>query len=164
MAEKLPGGYNGKILRVNLSDGDISVQATDELFCRKYLGGAGFVVHYLWKELPQGTDALAPGNRLVFAGGPVTGVPLPGSGRHCVGAKSPLTGVSPSQRLVSSGVWSSNGLATTPSWLRARLRSRSICGYTMVRQVLGMPGTSGDGIPGRHRRLSGMSWATARYE
>ncbi len=92
MANQTPGGYNGKILRVNLSDNTISTEATDEVFCRKYLGGAGFVTYFLWKELRQGIDPLAPDNKLIFALGPVTGVPLPGSGRHCVGAKSPLTG------------------------------------------------------------------------
>ena len=50
------------------------------------------MAHYLWKELPQGVDPLGPENKLVFALGPLTGVQLPGSGRHCVGAKSPLTG------------------------------------------------------------------------
>ncbi len=92
MANQTPGGYNGKILRVNLSGNTISTEATDEVFCRKYLGGAGFVTYFLWKELRQGIDPLAPDNKLIFALGPVTGVPLPGSGRHCVGAKSPLTG------------------------------------------------------------------------
>lgn len=92
MTKQMPGGYNGKILRVDLSERNTSVEAIDELFCRKYLGGAGFVSYFLWKELPPGIDALAPENKLIFALGPVTGVPLPGSGRHCVGAKSPLTG------------------------------------------------------------------------
>jgi aldehyde:ferredoxin oxidoreductase len=86
------GGYNGKILRVNLTDNNVYTQAIDELFCRKYLGGAGFVTYFLWKELQQGIDPLGPDNKLIFALGPVTGVPLSGSGRHCVGAKSPLTG------------------------------------------------------------------------
>ena len=92
MVKQVPGGYNGKILRVNLSDSNISVEMTDELFCRKYLGGAGFVSYFLLKELRQGIDSLSPENKLIFALGPVTGVPLSGSGRHCVGAKSPLTG------------------------------------------------------------------------
>ena len=92
MAKQMPGGYNGKILRVNLSDNSISVEAIDELFCRRYLGGAGFVSYFLWKELREGIDPLAPENKLIFASGPITGVALPGSGRHCVGAKSPLTG------------------------------------------------------------------------
>lgn len=88
----MPYGYNGQILRVNLSRGIISTDAVDELFCRKYLGGAGFVSYFLLKELQQGIDPLGPENKLIFALGPVTGVPLPGSGRNCVGAKSPLTG------------------------------------------------------------------------
>jgi len=77
---------------VNLSNNTVSVETTDESFRRQYLGGAGFVAYYLWKELVPGIDPLAPDNKLVFALGPVTGVALPGSGRHCVGAKSPLTG------------------------------------------------------------------------
>jgi len=85
-------GYNRQILRVNLSQGTTSVDAVDELFCRKYLGGAGFVTYFMLQELRQGIDPLGPENKLIFALGPVTGVPLPGSGRHCVGAKSPLTG------------------------------------------------------------------------
>lgn len=92
MLEKALGGYNRKILRVNLSHERISEEATDELFCRRYLGGAGFVAYYLWKELPAGIDPLGSDNKLVFALGPVTGISLGGSGRHCVGAKSPLTG------------------------------------------------------------------------
>ncbi|MFH1652316.1 MAG: aldehyde ferredoxin oxidoreductase family protein [Chloroflexota bacterium] len=92
MADNLPGGYNGRILRVNLSTGKTGEEAIDEMFCRKYLGGAGFVAYFLWKELAAGTDPLGPENKLVFATGPVTGVALSGTGRHCVGAKSPLTG------------------------------------------------------------------------
>jgi len=91
MSEQMPGGYNGKIVRINLSENSISTEATDELFCRKYLGGAGFVTYFLWKELQPGTDPLGPDNKLVFALGPLTGGTLPGSSRNCIGAKSPLT-------------------------------------------------------------------------
>ena len=92
MTEQIPGGYNGKILRVNLSSNAVTTEPIDGLFYRRYLGGAGFVLYFLWKELPQGADPLGPDNKLIFALGPVTGVALSGSGRHCVGAKSPLTG------------------------------------------------------------------------
>ena len=92
MAEQFPGGYNGKILRVNLSENKISGEEPGELFYRKYLGGAGFVSYFLWKELEQGIDPLGPDNKLIFALGPLTGIALPGSGRNCIGAKSPLTG------------------------------------------------------------------------
>jgi aldehyde:ferredoxin oxidoreductase len=42
--------------------------------------------------VPRGADPLGPDNILVFAPGVVTGAPVPGAGRHSVGAKSPLTG------------------------------------------------------------------------
>jgi aldehyde:ferredoxin oxidoreductase len=88
----MPHGTNGKILRVDLTAGKISVESPGEAFYRRYLGGAGFVAYYLLKEVPPGTDPLGPGNRLVFACGPVTGAPLAGSGRNAIGALSPLTG------------------------------------------------------------------------
>jgi aldehyde:ferredoxin oxidoreductase len=85
-------GYNGKILRVNLSNRTTSVEKLDPYFCRRWIGGAGFVAYYLWKELPAGVDALGPDNKIIFALGPVSGLNLPGAARHCIGAKSPLTG------------------------------------------------------------------------
>ena len=90
--EKIPGGYNGKILRVNLSMNNIAVEEIGESLCRKYLGGAGFVAYFLLTELPQRVDPLGPENKLIFATGPLTGLKLSGTARHCVGAKSPLTG------------------------------------------------------------------------
>ena len=87
-----PGGYNGKILRVNLSTGSTATEMLTEQFCRKWLGGAGFIAYFLWKELKQGVDPLGPDNKLVFAVGPISGLLLPGAARNCIGAKSPLTG------------------------------------------------------------------------
>ncbi|MFC2013103.1 aldehyde ferredoxin oxidoreductase family protein [Chloroflexota bacterium] len=84
--------YTGTILRVNLTDNIIRTETASENLCRKYLGGAGFVAHFLWKELVAGTNPLGPENKLIFAVGPLTGIPISGSGRNCVGAKSPLTG------------------------------------------------------------------------
>ena len=84
-------GYNGKILRVDLSRHAISVDEPNEDFYRQYIGGRGFISYFLLRELAAGEDALSPGNKLVFATGAVTGVPISGSGRNSVGAKSPLT-------------------------------------------------------------------------
>ena len=70
----IPGGYNGKILRVNLLNNSIATEEIREPFCRKYLGGAGFVAYFLLKELPRGVDPLGPDNKLVFAAGPLTGI------------------------------------------------------------------------------------------
>jgi aldehyde:ferredoxin oxidoreductase len=85
-------GVAGKILRVNLTAGTTTVDTPDESFYRKYLGGAGFVSYFLLKEVPQGIDPLSPENKIIFALGPMTGLPMPGASRNCVGAKSPLTG------------------------------------------------------------------------
>lgn len=85
-------GYNGKILRVDLSSGRIATEEFPENFYRQYFGGEGFTGYFLLKELSPGVDPLGPGNKLIFAAGPLTGVPVGGCGRHSVGGKSPLTG------------------------------------------------------------------------
>ncbi len=84
-------GYNGKILRVDLSRGTTSVEEPEEVFYRRYMGGRGFVSYFLLKELSSGVEPLSPENKLIFATGALTGVPIAGSGRNSVGAKSPLT-------------------------------------------------------------------------
>ena len=85
-------GYTGQILRVNLYNGDISVETPSDTWYRTYFGGTGTIAYFLMKELEPGIDPLGPENKLIFATGPVTGVPIAGSGRNSVGAKSPLTG------------------------------------------------------------------------
>ena len=85
-------GYNGKFLRVNLTDGRISVEEPPEAYYRHYLGGRGFIIEKLLTEVPAKADPLGPENKLIFALGPMTGHPIPGSGRNSIGAKSPLTG------------------------------------------------------------------------
>lgn len=87
----MPYGYNGKILRVNLSSGRIWEEHPEEDFYRRYFGGRGFISYYLLKELKPGIDPLGPDNPLIFAAGLVTGVPVGGCGRNSVGARSPLT-------------------------------------------------------------------------
>ena len=69
-------GYNGKILRVNLTTGTISEDKLEEKFCREYLGGAGFVAYYLMKEVKPKIDPLGPENKLFFMMGPLIGLPI----------------------------------------------------------------------------------------
>ena len=59
-------GYNGEILRVDLTSGQISTEQPSEEYYRRYLGGRGFINHTLLTELPQGIDPLGPENKLVF--------------------------------------------------------------------------------------------------
>jgi len=85
-------GYNGNILRVDLTKEKVSIENPDDLFYRRYIGGEGFIAYYLLKELKARIDPLGSENKLIFATGPLTGFAIPGTGRNSVGAKSPLTG------------------------------------------------------------------------
>jgi len=88
---KMVFGLNGKVLRVNLSNRNMSVETPEEDFYRRYFGGRAMVAYYLLRELEPRIDPLGPENKLVFVSGIVTGAPVPGSGRNTIGAKSPLT-------------------------------------------------------------------------
>ncbi len=92
MTEESPGGYTGKILRVNLTDRQTSIEEPDARFYREYFGGTALIGYYLVKELEPGIDPLGPKNKLIFTAGVISGVPAAGCGRSGVGAKSPLTG------------------------------------------------------------------------
>jgi len=87
------GGYAGKILDVNLSDGSIETLRVDESTLRQYVGGRGLAAKILWNRLGgtwRTVDPLGPENILVVMTGPVTGYTT-GGGRICVSGKSPLT-------------------------------------------------------------------------
>lgn len=85
-------GYWNKILHVDLTAGTTRVEEPGDVFFRLYGGGRGLIGHYLLKHVPKGADPLGPDNVLIFAPGVLTGAPVPGAGRHSVGAKSPLSG------------------------------------------------------------------------
>jgi aldehyde:ferredoxin oxidoreductase len=84
-------GYTGRMLRVNLTHQTIAVETPLEEFYRSYIGGRGFIVPILLKEVPALADPLGADNKLLFTLGPFTGH-LIGSGKNSIGAKSPLTG------------------------------------------------------------------------
>ena len=96
---------NGKILQVDLTSGDMWIDEHSESFYRTYVGGRGMVLYYLLTEMAAGIDPLGPENLLVFVPGVLSGTVLPGSGRHGVGAKSPLTGALASAE--AGGWWGS---------------------------------------------------------
>lgn len=86
------GGIHGKILHVDLSTGDIRIETPPAELYRLLVGGRALVAYLLLRDLPPGTDPLAPENLLIFAPGILQGSNLPAAGRHGVGGKSPLTG------------------------------------------------------------------------
>ena len=88
----MPNGYWGKIIFVNLTAGQIEVEQPPEEIYRRYLGGYGLGVHYLYQRIPANADPLGPQNILAFLPGLLTGSGAQFSGRFMVAARSPLTG------------------------------------------------------------------------
>jgi aldehyde:ferredoxin oxidoreductase len=84
-------GYNGKILRVDLTRGKISHDELDEATLRKYIGGAALGIKYIYDEVPPETDWASPENRLFLGTGPLGGTRIGGSGSICVVAKGAMT-------------------------------------------------------------------------
>jgi aldehyde:ferredoxin oxidoreductase len=89
----MANGYMGKVLRVNLTTGETSLQVFDDAVLRKYIGGSGLGAKILFDETGPETDPLGPENRLIFMTGPVVGTKAFNSGRYHVVTKSPQTGI-----------------------------------------------------------------------
>lgn len=85
-------GWHLKILRVNLTTRTVKTEDVDPKIARDYLGGRGWAIHYLYKEMDPAVDPLSPENMLIFATGPLTATPAPTGNRYMVVTKSPLTG------------------------------------------------------------------------
>ncbi len=83
--------YMGKILRVNLSLDSISTESTDTEVMQKYIGGRGLGVKIMCDEVNPKTDPLKKENKIIIAGGPLTGTFAPMGGRYAATTKSPLT-------------------------------------------------------------------------
>ena len=88
----MPYGYNGKIVRVDLTSRTVKVEEPGEIVYRTYLGGGGLASYYLLRELKPGIDPLSADNILIFASSVISGAPIAGMVRFTVAAKSPLTG------------------------------------------------------------------------
>jgi len=77
-------GYMGKILRVNLTTGELKDEALDKSVAKDYIGGAGLASKILYDEVDPTVDALSPENKIIFATGPLTGTRSPCSGRYAI--------------------------------------------------------------------------------
>jgi len=86
-------GYNGKILRVNLSSERVSTDPLEEADVKKFLGGRGLAAKILFDELKAGINPLGADNKLVYATGPLASTGFPLNSRWIVTGKSPLTGI-----------------------------------------------------------------------
>ena len=87
------GGYMGKMLRVDLSEGTFREEELDPALAREFLGGRALGARLLYSEQPGGVDPLGPDNRLIFLTGPLTGTLAPSSARFTITTRSPQTGI-----------------------------------------------------------------------
>ncbi len=86
-------GYQGKLLRVDLTRQRTEVEDLDRRLLEKYVGGVGIEAKILYEETTPATDPLGPENVLMAVTGPYTGTAVPASSRHHMMARSPLTGI-----------------------------------------------------------------------
>lgn len=84
-------GWNGKILRIDLSEGKCKVEDMPTYLMTDYIGGRGMCTRVLFDEIDPRIDALSPQNKLIFATGPLTGTGAPAASRFIASAKSPLS-------------------------------------------------------------------------
>ncbi|MBN2243076.1 MAG: aldehyde ferredoxin oxidoreductase family protein [Acidobacteria bacterium] len=87
-----PACYAGKVLFVDLAKGILREEELQEKTCRDFIGGNGLGVRVLYEKMRAGVDPMGPDGIVGFVVGNLTGTTAPGSGRHMLVAKSPLTG------------------------------------------------------------------------
>jgi aldehyde:ferredoxin oxidoreductase len=96
-------GYIGKILKVNLTERKTESILLSEKIAMDYIGGVGLATKIISTMVRPAMDPFSENNPLVFMTGPMTGTNIPWSGRHCVAAISPLTGLL--GEAYSGGTW-----------------------------------------------------------
>lgn len=84
--------YTGRFLRINLSKKSYQVEMIPEEVKKDWVGGRGFGIHYLYRDMKPGTDPLSPENKLLFLTGVLCGTTAQGFSRYIVMGKSPSTG------------------------------------------------------------------------
>ena len=154
-------GYLGRLLRVDLTAGELWDEPLNEGYARGFVGGSGLAARYVYDMVDAQTDPLGPANPLIFMTGPLVGTAMPSAGRYAVCGLSPLTGIwgeansggffGPELRFAGYDGIIFTGRAERPVWLsivegRAALHAATElwgldCYATQarVREVLGQP-------------------------
>lgn len=75
--------YRDKILRVDLTNREITTEETNEKYLEKYVGGWGLGLRYLFDEIEPGIAPTDPENPLMFMTGPLTGIEIVPAATNC---------------------------------------------------------------------------------
>jgi aldehyde:ferredoxin oxidoreductase len=87
----LPCAYAGKILRINLSSGEISTEPTLN-YAREWLGASGIAIKILFDELRPWVTPYEPANKLILGAGALLGTTAPGACKSNLSTLGPMTG------------------------------------------------------------------------
>ena len=87
------GIMRSRVAVVDLSAGSVTYEDTPPEVVRRYLGGRGHNVAYLYRLLPPGVDPLSPENVFIVGAGALTGTGCPNSSRFNVTTKSPESNI-----------------------------------------------------------------------
>ena len=91
---KLNHGYANRILTIDLGSGEIQATVIDPTVREYFIGGRALGLYLLHKGIQPGTTAGDPENPLIFAPGPLAGIPqFPGTSKCMAVSLSPLTGI-----------------------------------------------------------------------
>ncbi|MFZ5595512.1 MAG: aldehyde ferredoxin oxidoreductase family protein [Bacillota bacterium] len=85
------GGYMGKVLKINLSNREVSEYPWTDRDREMYLGGKIMAAKILSDNLTPQVEPFSPDNLLVVSTGPLTGTGAPMSSRFNISTLSPLT-------------------------------------------------------------------------
>jgi len=86
-------GYTGNLLQVDLPTRKVETRPVTENRAEDVIGGVGMATRIIADSAQNWQNPLDAGNPFIVMSGPVTGTIVPWSGRHCVAAISPLTGM-----------------------------------------------------------------------
>lgn len=85
-------GWSGKALYIDIGREEYKKISLSSAVLRMFIGGRGLAAKLLWDLNPVGVEPLSPENHLILSTGPLTGYPIPSSGKLVIASKSPLTG------------------------------------------------------------------------
>ncbi len=88
----MPGGVNGKILRVDLKDQTSKVESVPENYYRKYLGSRALGAKYYYDEVGAEVDPLGEESKIFIMMGLLNGTGVPAAPKHTWVSTSPLNG------------------------------------------------------------------------
>ena len=91
---RLNHGYANRILTIDLGSGEVKAPEIDPAVREFFIGGRALGLYLLHKGVRNGTAPGDPENPLIFAPGPLAGIPqFPGTSKCMAVSLSPLTGI-----------------------------------------------------------------------